>query len=175
LSYKKAATGDRATNAVVRVLMGSLVLALTATGLLARGEDAPPAEAQQRPVHRHQLAPKVVRASGVIPFVYKDDAVRQELTVTYLDKDTVTFTARTSGTCDRSEAGRAKRVPGIQNDGDEDERGYFADEFLYKRDKDCWIYLRIEAQKQDKAKLSEAPACSKTCPFNFDLTMRPTK
>jgi hypothetical protein len=156
--------------------MHGVKVALMATWFLvagsvgAEGESA--ARADTAPPVRHAIGPKTPRSSGTIDFVFRDGSVDQEVTVTYLDAKTIEFTATVGGSCHRSESGRARKVPGdLASDDDEDDTGYLVDQFVYKKRKECPLYLRIEGTKQDKAKIMEE--CKETCPFNFKVVMRP--
>jgi hypothetical protein len=96
----------------------------------------------------------------------------QELTVSRKTKKAITFTAKLSGTCQRTITGVAKLKGGDSESG-EDENGlmYQADEYRYTAKNGCELIITLKSDDATRATLEEVD-CKATCAPVEDLMVR---
>jgi hypothetical protein len=105
-------------------------------------------------------------------FVYESSSFRQELTVQSHGAKKVDFKIVYKGKCSRSEGGTAA-LSDNREEMDEEPGGTSSSVRLYefKREKECYIYLRIDAKRGDRATVTESPECNPGCPLDSDVVM----
>lgn len=96
----------------------------------------------------------------------------QELTVSRKTKKAITFTAKLSGTCQRTITGVAK-VKGGDYESGEDENGvaYLADEYRYTAKNGCELIIWLKADDAARATMEEVDCKAKCAPVE-DLMFR---
>ncbi|WP_224984858.1 hypothetical protein [Geomonas agri] len=141
-------------------------LFLSATFVLAVEE---PAQYEQRhELHRVMSHPP----HSPLRFTLANGKERQSLEVKYVDAMTISFRIEKSGTCSRNERGKAtiaeKWWLGAETDENEAGEAVNVQEYVYEKDKQCTIYIRIDEATWSQATIQEAADCCRICMTSTD-------
>lgn len=106
-------------------------------------------------------------------FTRVDGRKREALSIRYSQPGAVSFEFRMTGRCNREEQGVATLKPcwwlGAETDENEAGEAVFVQEYVFRKNKDCSMFLRIEEGEWKQATISESKGCSKGCPASGDL------
>ena len=109
------------------------------------------------------------------PLVFSrvDGGNNQTLSLQYSRAGAVNFEFRKTGSCDRQDRGTATIKPcwwlGAESDENEAGETIFVQEYRFKKDEYCTMYLRIGEGDWKQATISESEACSKSCPASGEI------
>lgn len=103
-----------------------------------------------------------------IRYSLQKDGIMQNLNVQFKEKGKIIFNLNREGVCTRQLSGIAVSGEGDYEIDEENDEAYPAEEFWYKGDDGCELYIRIDVEQKSRVKIKEA-SCKNTCLFEEEI------